>query len=220
MKQSFAEQCQQGERDMHEQSEVIQSLKKNMLELSEDNKNLKEEVSVLTQLAESRNDLLVSAEKKLADLEKDAISFKKDVNVYKELAEYRKDLLASAEKKLIDLEKDVINYKERIRFLEAENDNSTQQLQKAKKANKIRKGPVLDECNEYANMTFEAGDEITQLTRSRKKIAPGSRKRTLNESITLSGKKRRLENTDCHAELSPVDNTRLTRARARKKLAF
>ncbi|GLJ59619.1 hypothetical protein SUGI_1515960 [Cryptomeria japonica] len=138
----------------------------------------------------------------------------KQLKIAQQLAEDRKVYAIETEKRCRDLIIENQTLKKIITSLEEHND------QKTKKANKIRVAPVIDECNEYANTTFDGGDEICQVPGSRKKIAPGSKRKTVNESITLSGKKRKLQHSECNAELSPSDNKRLTRARAKKKLAF
>lgn len=103
-----------------------------------------------------------------------------------------------------------------------------------KRARKIRREPHPEDFDEYANITFDDGEDdlIPQSAKKRKKVTNGPRQRLINAAITLSGKKQRSKIDDF--ELSPEEikskkitkaklkpNTpvaRVTRSRANKKL--
>jgi len=149
---------------------------------------------------------------------------KHSMKVMEQLAEYRAQLAAELEDKLKERELELKNLREEnIELREKLEDRGAD----VKKATRVRgkAAPVLEECGEYANMTFDGGDEIAQLSTKKARkgiVAVCQRKRQINESIMLSGKKRKLKNTDLEADLSPIPtNVRVTRSRATKrKLAF
>lgn len=149
----------------------------------------------------------------------------KQLKVANELANYRGILVGEIEKKLqeVELQNRMLRRENEELKMRQENDEAS-----TKKASKVRvKAPIPEESvGEYANMTFDGGDEITQFSakKLRKKVVPGIKRRAINQTITLSGKKRKLENQGEEQELSPIPapaNVRVTRSRAsRRKLDF
>lgn len=86
-----------------------------------------------------------------------------------------------------------------------------------KKANRVR-CKIPEDVDEYANLTFDNDDEIAlpSAKKQRKKVVNAGKKREINQAITLSGKKKKITNTDVDIEVSPVP-TRVTRSRATKR---
>lgn len=170
--------------------------------------------------------------------ERETSELKRDLKLATELAKYRDDLVKELEAKLKEselkrkkIEERQLEIEQRQLDIEGLKKLNEELLEKrkdleAKKANRVRKTPaVLEESGDYANMTFDNGDEIIPVSakKSRKTVVPGSKKRAINQAITLSGKKRKIQlDEDCIAELSPLPpNTRVTRSRAtRRKLDY
>lgn len=151
-----------------------------------------------------------------------------DLKHTQSLADYRATFANDLEKelKVSNIEREELKLKIKELNQIIERSTSEMEMAEVKKAARIRKAPVLEECSEYANMTFDGGDEITQISakKSRKKVVAGVKRRAINEAIPLSGKKKKLTNGDMEHELSPVPQpptSRVTRSRAtRRKLDF
>lgn len=137
----------------------------------------------------------------------------KQIKVEKKLAEYRETLVKDFEAKLKEKELEISDLRDQLQTMESPEE---------KKASRIPTHThVSDEYGDYANMTFDGGDELlASAKKARKKVGAGTKKRVINPSIMLSGKKKKLKNNDSDTELSPVaPPPRVTRSRAtRKKL--
>lgn len=231
MKQSYKEQYDQ---DVKALKEAYESrLKETILQrdtLAGDNEELREvkernELQLkeaIEQRARSESELK-EASLKMDALEKTIENHERELKAAQQLSEYRNQLIQEIEQKLLSSELQLKAIQEENRMLKEQVSESPDSVE-TKKASRIRTGPVLEECSEYANMTFDGGDEITQVSakKTRKKVMAGAKKRTLNQSIMLSGKKKKLKGTDEEAELSPVaPPVRVTRSRAtRRKLDY
>lgn len=175
------------------------------------------------QYAQSSERMKESYESQCEDLRKQLDELRNNYKLKDQLAEYRKTLNEELETELRNKEKALADARDTIKELTIKLEESEVEV---KKATKVRKAPVLEECSEYANLTFDGGDEITQMSakKTRKKVVAGTKRRNLNQSIVCSGKKKKLTNNDLDAELSPITaptNTRVTRSRAtRRKLDF
>lgn len=91
-----------------------------------------------------------------------------------------------------------------------------------RKVSRIRKrAPSQEDLNDYANLTFDNGDdEIIQLSvkKPRRKLVAAGKKKDLYNPITLSGKKKKLCSIEDDVEVSPVSPpVRVTRSRATRR---
>lgn len=229
MRQLYADQSEEARKDwegeikgLREQVESKESL---ALELAA---KLKEKESELHDVIQSKENIVLEIEQKqleqLKQLEEscraseDKIKqLERDLKVANNLAEYRSSLVIDIENELKKKELELLEALEENKSLRRLSESPTEKS----KASRIRAKPqVIDEdLVSYANMTFDGGDEIAQVSakKTKRKVGAGTRKRAINQSIMLSGKKKKLKNNDEEAELSPLITARVTRSRAATK---
>lgn len=166
----------------------------------------------------------------------------RDNKIFRNLAEVRKDLVSEAETKLRKtllekqaLENEVSVLKQQldrqkggsagfstITPLNSDIENESEESDHTKKALKVRKRVApQDDCNDYANATFDGDDEIVQVStkKIRRPVGAAGRKKDLCNQLTLSGRKKKLKSTEEDIyEMSPASPpARATRSRTTKR---
>lgn len=227
----FKEQNEQLTREFKEQNEQLTK------EFKEQNEQLNRDLKIATNLSEYRAELVKQIETDLKlsllrkqELEKENLMLKERLEKLENHPHNNHNFINNNNNNNSHHQQrqheSPINHENHENDEDEDEDHENQEKVEIKKANKIRKRlPAQEDCNDYANMTFDGDDEIIQVSakKARKKIAPGGKKRELYHPLTLSGRKKKLRSTeDDVVELSPVSPpVRVTRSRAtRRKLDF
>lgn len=230
MKQSYKETCEGHLNDIiRNRDEIFTQLEDAKAEIDQKTQTIQTMEERITNLEAERQADKETHEKQMGDITKQLDAVNKQMNdVSKQMSDISKqrddlkkqrdDLSRARDDLLIQLRhaRSEIESKENaLRNMEEEMADLKMPPAVEKKATKIR-CKVPDEPEEgYANLTFDE-DEIAVPSAKKARGKPAGKKRIINHSITLSGRKKKLDRFDEIVELSPVP-ARVTRSRATKR---